>query len=756
MSSVNRMSGSSIDNTVFKTAGFFWGLLRASQKEDLQSSAVLALEALGSSIIVHPDRISDGMHALSNGGQNERLPKFLVNIGVSSGGLSHFIRKQAPRYVTSFHLATGLKAFLTDAEIADIFYDMLVHQGLTKIPELRCSRSQLASVIEATSGYSDQLIPEDIVNVLVSALGSSGLHARAHDMRMTFGTPNSKELARIFSLVFGSVRNEEVEFVTLEGSSNCTIIASTFLWLNGDDVQLTVGDQTVIGVAQPKILINIPTSGETGNSWVVQEWRQGRALSKLIVTGVAISDKTSATPTKAAKKAISAQYALSDEKMAYVGQLATALVLAAVERGLVYGISGFAGAAPTECRIGNLWLEKEKIESGHPLLQTNFEKLCWILNFIEQRRAADAGEERHKHAEASTIEAAIYIASQSLYGSICSRFPKVRFFRTGSWTSICRAGVDLLYWVVWHEGLRECKDLPTPIADLRLLPESITLGSLRCSCIASLLPGVEVAGYGEISSGILTAAIETSDLAVASNGPGYIRRLGDDHNSPQGNLLRIQEGEDEIGSNRNASDAVDNTPFWLYPIDKNGFYTGIPSLSDINQLEVRPFESYKGRVLQIRTKLHQANTNRSTSVNWIHSIEAVAVATHLYNQTMPAFAEKQLALRWHEENVWGSVGVIAANEMAQHAPGTPLRYLARTFGSEELRFFFAGRGRLHKIYICHGNASVVKCIQQALDGEKKPGSNPKVFATGASRKIQPWMDSRLASQIIAPGWYIVL
>ncbi|CAP70995.1 uncharacterized protein PODANS_3_10430 [Podospora anserina S mat+] len=345
----------SIDNTLFKTAGFFWGLFRASQQEDLQSSAVLALEALGSSIIVHPDRISDGMQALSSRGQNERLGSFLVNIGVSSGGISQFIRKHAPCYVTSFLLATSLKAFLTDAEIDDVFYDMLVHQGLTKIPELRCSRSQLTNAIGATAGYSDQLIPVDIVDSVVIILRNSGLHVQ--DMRRAFGTPNSKELARIFSLVFGSIQDEEVEFVTLEGSSNCTIIASAFLWINGDDVQLTVGDRTVIAVAQPKILINIPTGGERGNAWAVQEWREGKALSNLIVTGVASSDKpiaTSANHAKAAKQVISAQYGLSDEKMAYVGQLATALVLVAVERGIIYVNWGFPGSAPMECKLGDL------------------------------------------------------------------------------------------------------------------------------------------------------------------------------------------------------------------------------------------------------------------------------------------------------------------------------------------------------------------------------------------------------------------
>lgn len=249
--------------------------------------------------------------------------------------------------------------------------------------------------------------------------------------------------------------------------------------------------------------------------------------------------------------------------------------------------------------------------------------------------------------------------------------------------------MDLLYWVVWHEGLRDCTDLPVPIADLRRLPESVTLGSLRCSCMASLVPGVEVFGYSSTSSANFTAGIETNDLAVASNGyvawlpqlrcistnprtamaveisSGYLQRYGEDQDSPQGNLIKIQEGEEDqfdIGVKHNASDPKASALFRLNPVDEHGSYSGMPSLSDTNQLEVKHFLSYKGRVLQIITQLHQANTDRSTSVNWIHSADAVAGATHLHNQTIPAFAEKQLPLRWHEQNVWNSIGVVATNE----------------------------------------------------------------------------------------------
>lgn len=129
-----------IDSTIFGSFDVLRRLLIAADEDELRSSAVLAFEALGSSILLSPSRIDEGMHALKTRGRFETFSDILVTVGVKSGGIAHFMRKEAHRCVPAFVLASSLKTVLTDEQIGDVLYEMLIHQGLASKPELRCSR----------------------------------------------------------------------------------------------------------------------------------------------------------------------------------------------------------------------------------------------------------------------------------------------------------------------------------------------------------------------------------------------------------------------------------------------------------------------------------------------------------------------------------------------------------------------------------------------------------------------------------------
>ncbi|KAM7212766.1 hypothetical protein V8F06_011855 [Rhypophila decipiens] len=349
----------SIDNTVFGVLTVLYSLFQAAQADDVQNSAVFAFEALGSSIIVFPGRIEEGITALTAGrGSQEMLRDFMVTIGLSSGGIAHFIRREAPRCVPAFLLVTSLKTFLTDEEIGGVLHEMLILQGLTRKPQLRCSRPQLKNVISAISGYSDQIIPTHTVSTLVAALRGAGLDTEA--MRQTFRRPQAKELARILSLVFGALQKDDIDFVSLEGIANYVIVASSFLWLNEGEVQFMVGDQVLQAAARPRILIRIPKQAtrqpETNTAWTIQEWREGSALSTLVVPNLTDSlpgspALTSFTPACIAKRVLAAQYGLKPQQINDVGKLATSLVLVAIERGVVTLEKFESGVAPRECRL---------------------------------------------------------------------------------------------------------------------------------------------------------------------------------------------------------------------------------------------------------------------------------------------------------------------------------------------------------------------------------------------------------------------
>jgi len=55
----------SIDNTVFKTVDILLKLFQSAGEDDVQGQVVMALEALGSALLVSPVRISEGVEALS-------------------------------------------------------------------------------------------------------------------------------------------------------------------------------------------------------------------------------------------------------------------------------------------------------------------------------------------------------------------------------------------------------------------------------------------------------------------------------------------------------------------------------------------------------------------------------------------------------------------------------------------------------------------------------------------------------------------
>ncbi|KAM7187849.1 hypothetical protein V8F20_010808 [Naviculisporaceae sp. PSN 640] len=807
----------SIDNTVFGVLTVLYSLFQAAQADDVQNSAVFAFEALGSSIIVFPGRIDQGITALTAGtGSQEKLRDFMVTIGLSSGGIAHFIRREAPRCVPAFLLVTSLKTFLTDEEIGGVLHEMLILQGLTRKPDLRCSRPQLENVISAISGFSDQIIPTNTVSTLVSALKGAGLDTEA--MKQTFGRPRAKELARILSLVFGALQKDDIDFVSLEGIANCVIVASTFLWLNEGEVQLMVGDQVLQATARPRILIRIPKQAtkkpETNTAWTIQEWREGFALSTLVVPNLTDSlpgspALTSFTPACIAKQALAAQYGLDPQQINDVGRLATSLVLVAIERGLVTLENFEPGVAPRECKLQAMcqatflsnvlncmecygwteeetrgaeefaaeireWtetgfpgLEQEQVQEPHPLTQKPLDQITWILRFIERRQATRSGRPARDWGD-GVYEAAIYVAAQSVYSSICARFPERRFFKTGAFESIAEAGMHILHWVTRHEGLRDRSDIPRPILKLSRLIDVTTLHAFRCCSIASLLPAAESPNLYGVAAG----GVQRQDLAYAVNGyvawlpqlrtistsptdamaieiaSGYIRTVSSE--TGQESLQRIQS--EEI-----LDDGAPQPPMPLHPFDEFDNYTGVPQFSDKDDLDVKYYLSQTGKVLKLRTFIYRPEGNYHTAVDWLRSVEALAAATHYTNQSLPAFAEQALAKRWQGEQIWSSIGVTAADAVIQqHKPGIPIRLLARTSNDERLRFFFAGRGRVHRIHVRHGDTSVLKCIQQALDGEREKEALGQANFPGVSKVVQPWMDPRIADQVVRPGWLVIL
>ncbi|KAM7212767.1 hypothetical protein V8F06_011856, partial [Rhypophila decipiens] len=242
-----------------------------------------------------------------------------------------------------------------------------------------------------------------------------------------------------------------------------------------------------------------------------------------------------------------------------------------------------------------------------------------------------------------------------------------------------------------------------------------------------------------------TSPTDAMAIEIAS---GYIRTASSE--TSQESLQRIQSEE-------LMDHGAPQPPMPLHPFDEFDNYTGVPQFSDKDDLDVKHYLNQTGKVLKLRTFIYRPAGNHHIAVDWLRSVEALATATHHTNQSLPAFAEQALAKRWQGEQVWSSIGVTAADAVIkQHVPGNPIRLLARTSNDERLRFFFAGRGRIHRIHVRHGDTSVLKCIQQALDGEREKEAQGRGNFPGVSKSVQPGIDPRRAEQVIRPGWLIIL
>ncbi|SPJ85392.1 uncharacterized protein FTOL_11173 [Fusarium torulosum] len=820
----------SIDNTIFKSGEVLLKLFQAARDDDVQGSAIMALEALGSSLMVCPDRLDEARAALSNTSHFQALQDALVTIGLTAGGVAYFVRKTATQGIPAFVLATSLKAFFGDEAVGNILYEMLACYCLNRKPELRCSRDQLSKVVSSLSGYTDSIIPNTTVQNLVSCLRR---HSKPGDdwLEGAWAQPSPKQLANIYSAVYAALQKEDVDLVTLTGHSGCIIVSSTLLWLQEDDAQFVVDGQVLIPsrTIPPKISIQLSTKIPSQKAaWTIQEWSEATEISNLVVEDAGSPGQSSQLPSfvpaSTAKEILRAQYQLSETQTAQVGKIATALVLVATERGLVTLTPNIEGQIPREVKLkafcqtsyltkvgecmscygwddGELseatkiadqikeWTEQgfpglplDEIKAPHPLTQKPIDHIAWIVEFIINRWYTKIGVTDVKIGR-EVSEAAIYIAAESLYTSVCSRFPTQRFFRVGKFSSITYNGATMMHWIVRHEGLRGRSDTPAPIAKLvSYVVESVSLGQLRCDCMGSLVPGVSNMEYiAEYSSLTSEKAVHRSDLAYAMNGyvawipqlrsistlersafvveicPGYLRYAGVEGGQDYNDLLRIQADESLVEYSDGNGQGL--TATHLNPFDIKGGYVGLKPFTDTEGLQVKHYWNQDGRVLHLRTNVVHPSTGRVRPMNWMASIEALASATHLTTNPMPSFAEEATAQAWKSENVWSTIcsASVACTSLPVSSNGTHVRCISQTWGNEELRFFLAGIVSHHRLYVCHGDGSMVKCIQTALDGEADPSGRAMWWDKwpGASTKAMPWMNPSVAEQLVNPGWFII-
>ncbi|KAF2448329.1 hypothetical protein P171DRAFT_470131 [Karstenula rhodostoma CBS 690.94] len=720
----------SIDNRTFVVANTLREVARAVRQDEAQFSAVMAFSALGSSILVSPERINDGLDALDTRGRYFGLEHFAIRLGLHTGGIATLIRNELKTCVPAFLLATSLKTMLDDSAIGAVLFEMLALQGLAKNADLRSSRRDLTAIVSALSGSSDTIVPTQVVKTIEHSLRRFITDPR--DLNLAFLQPDSKQIAEVYSRVFGFLQDEDNmdNIIVLRGITSCIAIASLLIWLREDAVSLAIDDTTIMTSNSSRIVVDIRMS-EQGGHWMIQEWHDTKSVTNVVVkreeNGM-VQKLPTFVPVSAARAVVRAQYSLNDAETELVGNMAAALVELALEKCHIMSDATYPGIAPRE------WSSSR---SGLPVQQISTE----------------------------VAEAACYMAAESTYSATCTKFAQNRYFRTGQFEHIAENAMHILHSVFSDElvAVLRSSDPSTKPKNMMHHMNKITVSQFRAQAMASLLPGATMAvgytgthdsgisgrdliyatnGYIAMASSIDAATTQRSDCMAVKIFPGYIRWDYDDIS-----MQRLIDPEPR------GDEGVETTPAssTLHSYNAAGQYIGLMPRQDPESVSVKHHLSVDKRVLSISTSLFHPGTNTRVRVDWMSSMEAIIMAHHVDTGALPAFIEQNIAEDWKSTDIWRTIGWTTASGRIVHKQGTPIRYVSQTYGNEELRFFLAGRRSTQRLFVRQRNTPLVTCIQKALDYEESSGESSRT----ASEPRPAWIRPDMEEQMRVPGWLII-
>lgn len=766
----------SLANSVFSATGNLVELLSKSARDDVQCQAVAALEALSSTMLVEPQRIDEALEALSCKDKFTIVERFKLTLGLCPGGISDIFRNHARQCLPSLLLIAGLKTLMDDAEIGSILYEELVFTGLVNRPEFRVTRSQLTSVVQLLSGFTDSISPHPYFSSVGDAVRQST--ATPGDAVKFFWKPETKVIAEIYTRVFEGLRKENVDRITLEGKTGGVLLSSTLWWLLENDFSLNIDKKRVCGSTVGKVVLDLNTTADDKH-WSYREWRQESVISNVIVR-LDESDQARLNlqfyPASSTRHIVQCQYDLTNQQTELVGEVAAGLVHLVMQVGqleeafelpgdtvpftrvcqnsfisrttncldfLGWNAEFYGSGAQEFASTAIAWMEKgcpgvENIgernrlyigdpkKQRKPLGDTNQVLMFGFVNEVYAscnfKNGSWAGV-----LELKVTEPATHIAAEVLSSAVCSKLPQSRAIRA------CQLPLHSMN-ASWIMGLsfaavRLAGSKCDPVVNFPAAQDYESVPDLRVRAMKALIPGSPNAfhrgedidkrdlvysknGYAAFPETILKLSSLPSVCAAIVVQPGYIR--WEDEPATFEHLRASQCDEDNC-------DVVDRfeTP-QIYPFDKNGEFQGLLPLNDPTGLTCEHEISSYGKTLEIQSYIRQSGTNSRTPVDWIQSISALVFATHMNSYPLPSYAEQALAYSWHEQDLWRTLKWNTADENVFLQEQT--RQLGMTYGNEELRFFLAGRGTLgrkpyHKLIIRHGTTPLIKCIQEGLESE---------------------------------------
>ena len=725
-----------IGQSVFLVGAAVVALLSAASQDDVQPQAILALEALGAGLLVHQNRIGEGVDAL-NGGESRKLTKLNLMVGLHRGGVAREIRKSVS-CVAAFILAVACKTCFTDREVGSLLYEMMDHRGVLR--KLPVSRWQIEQLVCSVSGYGYKIMPSDTFNHLTQKVRENLRHPA--DMAGLFCTSDTLELATILSNVFEALQDKDVKVITLEGHQTGIWLCSVFIWLFHNEVEVLLYHRRIHGASGSRVKIVLHQRDDGG--WHIQKWYPEKKVLDLIVSGLEEVPTSqhrllplSHQPLGSAKTFLAAAYRLDDDAIKATGLVAAALVQVVFEHGCF------------------------RAHYGHRLLSLPFKDICqdhFISNYHTitktfgwQRDTEDVKTERYKIVVAyknwtAQVKEGRILGDEK--GNVTESMRQFllqienQFFEDNGYSMIEENNLDHMGIIdpVLHiaaEALYSCifEKLPAyrpyrPLTAFTLHANARTLWQLLCGnliftgnsfqqfraeAIRSVLPGsarvsdldLAVVSNGSVAYSaqldqIQTAKRPSSAISVVE---GYLR-WGRDQS--QYNRL-CEKDEAEFPSNRSFYESHQNLELF-----HDGIYTGVEALPNPDAVEVKTLISSNGKDLMLTTYLISPMLQDApVAVNWWHGIEALAYAEHVSGHYMTAAGEECLALSWNEQKL---ISKMAWLHVGGNPGGTSITtFITTTSSSEAQRFFEAGRLYKKRWILIRQSASLFQCIKVAMD-----------------------------------------
>ncbi|KFY85042.1 hypothetical protein V500_08766 [Pseudogymnoascus sp. VKM F-4518 (FW-2643)] len=652
-----------IGGSVFNTAKSLYSLIAATTQDDVHTQAVLVAERPGASIPAAPERIAEAVDAL--GGQTSvQVENLKAMVGITSGGLCKAIRECTP-LVRFFVLCAGCKTILLDTECSTLMFEMLKTSNV--LSSLPCSPAQIGRLIGQISAQADSIAPSDMMHEVASAVDEFNPGPGIFE-RMDF-----KPLAELFMKLFEQVSNEAVDTILLRGHKNSVWLASTLLWLLGDDASLMIGRTHIWGEEDAKLCIQILPDSDL--PWSMQVFTLTGNPTKLIFDISSDGrDSIGRIPLRMMRSFLDQYYWFPfDPNTRRSASIVTAivaqtLILAIIQRGKVYlHCNGCKG----------------KSHCNEALL-TTIAHAGWLANV--ERAVFNYGWEDHEEVKFDGI----------LLGNILRAVD-------GFVQGLDGLSGDTLVAEDLMEG--PCKDF-----------------------IRSYFP-VEDVGLDRILEPALFIAADAviTCTAFLENGFRYIRPLDTESLKLADQTVRGQIRKDDVSYNsiREATfermagngprlPAINSFQDLVYPevgdhhlFKERGYVFETTVSINGSRIEIKHYMAFAD-------SLSKASKRRKST--WINAIATLATASHLDLESQLT-AELMAQLQSRLTKQWISKGICWADPFSSPDIGFEVRTLVRTMGVQKVKIFGAGNYNAYRrsccrIFIRH-KSPLVQCIERA-------------------------------------------